>query len=282
MTDKRLLHPGELFTLLRSTTKSALASQDLKSIPTRNHLIEEGELQFQVRVLQKPRKKPSGFVDEKSFINPFLPYEKALYVCHLETGHVVLLNKFNVVEQHLLIVTPEFKRQESLLSRNEFDGLRCIMESMPVLAFYNSAHEAGASQPHCHLQAIPLSSLPIDHAMEAATQSPQKIRSLPYNHLAVSINNDSADIYTIYIDLLVRLNLFHPGSEENPAPHNFLLTDNWIIVIPRSSKKQESSKINALGFAGLLLVKNDEQLQLLRKTGPVNLLFNASAHAGLL
>ena len=33
----------------------------------------------------------------KEWVNPFLPYEEALWVAHLSPTHTLLLNKFNVV-----------------------------------------------------------------------------------------------------------------------------------------------------------------------------------------
>lgn len=53
----------------------------------------------------RPRRRPeqtTGGKDEKpkkAFINPFLPYEEALWVAHLSSTHTLLLNKFNVVEK---------------------------------------------------------------------------------------------------------------------------------------------------------------------------------------
>ena len=49
----------------------------------------------------------------KEWRNPFLPYEEDLYVRHLEPNHVLLLNKFNVVENHLLVVTREFESRQT-------------------------------------------------------------------------------------------------------------------------------------------------------------------------
>ena len=39
---------------------------------------------------------------------------------HLEPHHVLLLNKFNVVENHLLVVTREFEQQTDPINANDF------------------------------------------------------------------------------------------------------------------------------------------------------------------
>ena len=40
-----------------------------------------------------------GSKPTKALVNPFLPYEEALWVGHLSPTHTLLLNKFNVVEK---------------------------------------------------------------------------------------------------------------------------------------------------------------------------------------
>ena len=49
-------------------------------------------------------------------VNPFLPYEEDLWVCHLSATHTLLLNKFNVVAHHLICVTRTFEQQTAPLN----------------------------------------------------------------------------------------------------------------------------------------------------------------------
>jgi ATP adenylyltransferase len=49
-----------------------------------------------------------------------LPYEEELYVRHVLPNHVLLLNKFNVVEHHLLVVTREFEQQTDPINAEDF------------------------------------------------------------------------------------------------------------------------------------------------------------------
>jgi hypothetical protein len=51
--------------------------------------------------------------------NPFLPYDEALWVVHLSASHTLLLNKFNVVRHHLLVVTRAFEPQAAPLSAGD-------------------------------------------------------------------------------------------------------------------------------------------------------------------
>jgi len=101
--------------------------------------------------------------------NPFLPYEPALFVADLPPHHVCLLNKFNVVDRHLLLVTRHFASQCEPLDAGDFAALAVCLAAADGLGFYNGGPEAGASQRHKHLQWIPVSptELPLAAQIEA-------------------------------------------------------------------------------------------------------------------
>ena len=62
-------------------------------------------------------------------------------------------------------------------------------------------------------------------------------------------------------------------SVETPStPYNLLVTRQWLLMVPRSQEFFEGISINALGFAGALLVKDAAQLAILRKHGPMTAL----------
>ena len=66
--------------------------------------------------------------------NPFLPYDEILWVAHLSSTHTLLLNKFNVVAHHTLVVTRKFERQEEQLSAQDLEA------TMAVLAVCAAVH----------------------------------------------------------------------------------------------------------------------------------------------
>jgi ATP adenylyltransferase len=102
------------------------------------------------------RKKQDSASKAGKNANPFLPPEKNLTVGDISDTHIAVLNKFNVVEHHLLIVTRAFEDQDMLLTFADFEALWTCMTEYECLAFYNGGREAGASQPHKHLQMAPL------------------------------------------------------------------------------------------------------------------------------
>lgn len=59
--------------------------------------------------------------------NPFLPYEEALWVQHLSATHTLLLNKFNVVPHHVLVVTRQFESQQEPLNANDLAATQQVI-----------------------------------------------------------------------------------------------------------------------------------------------------------
>ena len=56
------------------------------------------------------------------------------------------------------------------------------------------------------------------------------------------------------------------------APHNMLMTRKYLWVVPRTKESYQGLAINALGFAGALLVKDKVQLRKLESIGCMELL----------
>jgi sulfate adenylyltransferase (ADP) / ATP adenylyltransferase len=218
--------------------------------------------------------------------NPFLPYEPAMYVADASPTHVCLLNKFNVVDEHLLIVTREFEEQQTPLTQQDFAALGKCLAEYEGLGFYNSGSVAGASQSHKHLQLVPLPlepdgpSLPIAPLIDAAEiRGPAaRLPSLPFPHAIARLAADptaagpqhAADqTWNLYRRLLAAIGVRWPAPGESFAEaYNLLVTRRWMLAVPRVRECFESISCNALTFAGALLVRHEQELELLRRHGP--------------
>ncbi|OKH33048.1 phosphorylase [[Phormidium ambiguum] IAM M-71] len=290
---KGKLESSILWRRLVEQTEYALKCGALQSIATNYEFVEQGGVRFLVRILanlvRKDTAKSSGKTD-KDF-NPFLPYEEDLFVADISDTHVCLLNKFNVVEHHLLIVTRAFVEQESWLDLADFQAMWLALAEIDGLAFYNSGSVAGASQRHKHLQLVPLplvddgEEIPIAPLLSTAKfeDGIGKIPDLPFVHAIAKfdpswINSpDVAAEMTLkcYLNLQKAVGLLNDVEEIGDRPngaYNLLATREWMIIVPRSQEFFQGISINSLGFAGALLVRNQEQKQLLLETGPLNIL----------
>ena len=158
-----LLKKGTLWQDIVTATKKAISIGAQFPIPTDYEFIEDSGMRFFVRILSRLQEKDEArkkqheeSLAEGKPVNPFLPYDKNMFVADISETHVALLNKFNVVENHLLIVTRDFEDQEILLTPHDFEAFWACMAEYNGFGFYNGGEEAGASQRHKHLQMVPL------------------------------------------------------------------------------------------------------------------------------
>ena len=111
-------------------TQYALKSGALQPIDTDYAWIEQGGITFLVRIstslIRKAEAKRASSAQSAGF-NPFLPYDPDLFVANLSQTHLCLLNKYNVTDHHLLIVTRAFEPQETLLELPDFEALWLCM-----------------------------------------------------------------------------------------------------------------------------------------------------------
>ena len=155
-----LLQRGSLPATLGERARRALACGAMQPIETTEEIVSDAGVDFVVRrvssLTRKYAQAARGERQHGTAANPFLPHEPDLFVADVSASHFALLNKFNVIEQHLLIVTRSFVDQETLLDGGDFEALAACMAEIDGLAFYNGGAVAGASQPHKHLQLVPL------------------------------------------------------------------------------------------------------------------------------
>jgi ATP adenylyltransferase len=72
--------------------------------------------------------------------------------------------------------------------------------------------------------------------------------------------------------MLGAVGLLKDGGEKPLGAYNLLITSEWMFLVPRSKEYFDSISINALGFAGALLVKNKEEMQKVKQVGPLSIL----------
>lgn len=293
--DKQKLESGTLWNSTIQQTEHAIKCGALLSIPTEYEFVEQDGIRFLVRILSNLQRKDEAKKkqDQKNTtsgkeFNPFLPYEEDLFVADISNTHLCLLNKFNIIDHHLLIVTRAFEEQESFLTVPDFEAMWACLAEIDGLVFYNSGKMAGASQRHKHLQLVPLplvpneAKIPIQPAMASANfqDGIGKISQFPFNHAIAKLDttwiqspSDAAQAtLACYDNLLRAVGLAGEDPIQPGFPYNLLATREWIMIVPRSQEDFQSIPVNSLGFAGAMLVRNEAQLQLLQDIGPMSIL----------
>ncbi len=289
--------PGSLAPRIGAVTARALAAGALLPVPTGQTFVEDGGVRFLVRVLANlarkdfERKERERDAAAGRPANPFLPYEESLFVADVSATHVAILNKFNVVDRHLLVVTRAFEDQRTLLTEPDFEALRRCLDEYRSLGFYNGGVEAGASQPHKHLQLVPLPlapggpPVPIEPLLAGlgADGAPTSVPLLPFRNAFVRFGGPGQgrgcppapqllSRYRALLELAGLGPLAGGDGELQRGAYCLLATREWMLVVPRSREHFDSVSVNSLGFAGALLVRNEAQLERLRRVGPMTAL----------
>lgn len=286
-----LLDKGTLWNTVVKTAAHALATRALRPILTDYEFIEDRGVRFFVRILSSLSRKDEErkkMQKEGKEASPFLPYEKDLFVADISKSHVAVLNKFNVVDKHLLIVTREFEDQETLLTREDFEALSACMDEYEGLGFYNGGAAAGASQSHKHLQLVPLPltpegiRIPIEPLLKEARLAGALgiIPGFPFIHVFARLDVNlitpncvpGEHLFSIYGEMLRYVGMSEPDVRERrrqSGPYCLIVTREWMLLVPRSKEFFEGISINSLGYAGALLVRDKLQMDVLRRYGPM-------------
>jgi ATP adenylyltransferase len=200
-----------------------------------------------------------------------------LYVADASPTHVCLLNKFNVVDHHLLIVTRAFEEQETPLTRRDFEALWTCLAEYAGLGFYNSGVVAGASQPHRHLQLLPRSqgepSCPLAPSIEAQLAGEAPAWPWAYRLSRRQDPHCPLELAALYGRHCRDLDLGQPALTPAPAhAYNLVFNDHWLMTVRRVREHQAGFSINGLGFAGYLLSTARSERDWLAGHGPWALL----------
>jgi ATP adenylyltransferase len=262
--------------IVQEATRRALASGALQPIETQAVLVDSGGVQFVLRVASSlARKDQARRVAAPA--DPLGEYDPALFVADLTPSHYVLLNKFQLLAGHVLLVTRRFERQERLLTVEDFAALVACLHEVDGLGFYNGGVEAGASQLRKHLQFVPLplapqspDEVPIERVLGDSPRLPFRCA---FQRLAPM--TPAPALQVLYRELLHLCGICAVATaqgEVQSAPYNLLIRRNWMLVVPRLRASFASISVNGLGFAGSLFVRSQEDLDRVRAVGPMQVL----------
>ncbi|KAF9916807.1 bifunctional AP-4-A phosphorylase/ADP sulfurylase [Lobosporangium transversale] len=314
-----MLFPEDFDSRLTSVYNSAKESGSLIFTTTDTHMSQETEYDILCEIAYAPALalKPQGVVPEaesrpatpkvEKKSNPFLPHDPTLFVMDIGEEHMALLNKFCVVPRHFLV------KQTDPLSPNDllavWGALNAVKCPGDAVAFYNCGARSGASQPHKHMQVIPLDRpAPIAALVRNLAKAqpgrkekrPGDMFSAPFNcinHITLlqdpaATNKSQEDVLLdAYISLMdaMHTSLREYAEQEglsedeqrqvtSKVSYNWLLTSKFMMIVPRRQEATNpypdaisgiSININSLGFAGLVLTKRDEEMKMVKEKGGV-------------
>jgi ATP adenylyltransferase len=196
-------------------------------------------------------------------------------------SHVVILNKYPVQSAHMLLITQTWQPQTGWLSLDDWRALALVDATTTGLWFFNSGPNAGASQPHRHLQLLPRAAgEPICARQDwfrrcaadpTALADDPLFRSSRVAPLTFPLTGEM--LHQIYLSLAGELGLGSPSNDSCPrGAYNVLLSRQWMAIVRRQTEGIRGFSVNALGFAGSLLSTDESDREWIQRSGPEALL----------
>ncbi|MGE0387250.1 MAG: DUF4922 domain-containing protein [Gammaproteobacteria bacterium] len=273
----------DLAAAILAADRHATAAGAIKPLDVQQHPARDAGLDYVVCSLSSLALKHAAQAVQAAprprDFNPFLPYEQDLHVADLSDSHVLILNKFPLQARHVLMITRAFVAQEMAPDGADFHALARVMTAVDGVGFYNSAKTAGASQPHKHLQHVPLRDLPIEPLLPraGAFDTPRRVDGLSFRHAFVRLDPAA---FAHAASAAARLTAaFEAGcafcglrvEDGRLPPHNFLATRDWMLIVPRSTEYWEEGTVkmsmNAMSFMGTLFVRHPDHVEAVRRAG---------------
>ncbi|KAK8191420.1 HIT-like domain-containing protein [Phyllosticta capitalensis] len=262
------------------------------------------QLRYCPALSKKPTAEPSSTSDDETPKTKFDPFESPspdLFVAAIPEPdaptHILVLNKYPVIRDHLIIATKENKPQTHILERDDLAATySCLTEwerakgpDAKLFAFFNSGEHSGASQPHRHLQFLPVDNmhsgvetqgweLLVDRVLNSSYIGSTGFVSnpgLPFSHFAFRIppNPSAAVLHTIYtalystaVDYVRRYILNHPGeltlhsTEDGSSSisYNLAITTSAMVICPRRRggdklKLEDGTELDLVELNGTVL-----------------------------
>ncbi|CAJ2506261.1 Uu.00g003910.m01.CDS01 [Anthostomella pinea] len=291
--------PSNLPGLVKAAFTKARANGDLTYYPTQAAMLTPGSLAFQLRFSPSLASKPKAPKPKEPNAKPFNPFENpsaAMLIAELPPSHNLVLNKFAIVPEHFILATKEAKPQTHVLEKDDIDAAYACIRAyhtagQELFTFFNSGEHSGASQPHRHLQLLPVERM--KDGLEDADRGGEwdvladrirgRKKALPFSIFTAAIDAEMSgeERHDAYLALYKRAVKATIASEEVPdkgeakISYNFAMTSTSMALCPRtaegasiqnrSDEEAGSVALNGTVLAGTALVKNQAEWDALRE-----------------
>lgn len=215
-----------------------------------------------------------------------------------------MLNKFAVVPEHFILATTAFKPQTHVLEADDLAATLACIEAFErrgerLFAFFNGGEHSGASQPHRHLQLLPVDRMRDGLEAEAAGEGEKwdvladrlGRERAPFATFeeGIGMGMSGGELHDAYLRLYrkacravaVYQKKKSEGDEEAPATgearisYNMAMTRSTLVVSPRLAEGADiaapdghvlgSLALNGTVLAGTALVKSELEWEALKR-----------------
>lgn len=269
-------------------------------------------MRFSPALANKPKAPPTQReTAETTPSKPFDPFAYTtppppLFVGDVGPAHFLVLNKFAIVPGHFILATRAYKPQTDVLEADDLHAtlacLRAYEEASPappwsgdgedgaLFAFFNCGEHSGASQPHRHIQMLPVAAmregLPADSAWRVlATQLNGGGAAAPFTTFSqrITLETSQEELHAAYLRLYAQAVRAVKGEEsevpttgEASISYNLAMTRDRLVLCPRRAEGDVvrdpdtgdvvgKVSLNGTMLAGTALVKTEAEWEALRK-----------------
>ncbi|KAK4160710.1 ATP adenylyltransferase-domain-containing protein [Cladorrhinum sp. PSN259] len=198
----------------------------------------------------------------------------------LGATHLIAFNKFAAERPHLLLLTQNgYRRQHESLDSDDFASIWNVLTSFSqrrYLILFNCGVDSGCSRLHKHMQIFPAPD-PNKFTLWPDSVDPAVRASVPFKYFLYRFEGrlPSADgLITIYQTLLRKAEdaLGRRSSQEGAVPHNVVLDQKWMLLVPRRARGLGRVDVNAAAMVGMIWVDTKERIEMWKDQGPANIL----------
>jgi len=276
---------------IRQKVTQATLSGDLKTLYSDRYTISDGSLEYSVNVKRATvtSERPMNLTPGLPPKDPFMPPHEQDWNSRYSNDYTLLLNKFNVMNNHVLIITKHFESQFAPLSGSCLQVMHEVVVDADGFGFYNAGKEAGPSQSHRHMQvvtradnALPFYDLITESSKKSEIGVPFSSEQFKFRHSICQIAQETADpaSFLSWYNACLKHSSLLPvpmiGDRvdlNGPInPHNVLMGINWLMVVPRTLADLHEIPGNGLNFIGSFYIRNQSQFETLKTISPMNVL----------
>ncbi|KZL79664.1 atp adenylyltransferase [Colletotrichum incanum] len=214
--------------------------------------------------------------------------------------HILSFNKFCAYRPHLLLMTADGRRRQfEGLNSGDLGAAREVLAGLnssnhgsgqEYLAIFNCGKMGGCSRLHKHMQLIPApDAIPLWPDTVASGNAEGQDPPFRYfihrfsgssngNHSNETGVLPSADVLaSAYWQMLQQATELIPGREKVveedrvgrkvAVPHNVVLSERWLVVVPRVKDVVDGAGVNAAGTLGVVWASEMETVDKWKKLG---------------
>ncbi|KAH7075783.1 hypothetical protein BKA63DRAFT_512354 [Paraphoma chrysanthemicola] len=205
----------------------------------------------------------------------FCPSER-LILCQLNSTHDLALNLFCVDRPQLLILTTDsYRRQHEMLDADDFTAVLEVLRKWEGwYIIFNCGEKGGCSRVHKHLQGLrgaPYAWEALVRAAKGEGKTPFKFFMHRFEEGFVKVN--LTEVLRVYTEMLGQCReVLGLSEDEEICPHNVVLWDDSIVVIPRRAGIWKGASANTGGMLGSVWVPDQAEADKWLQLGCANVL----------